>query len=56
MQEALRHSEAAAAAAAAAEQHAPPSSLGWDLLDIFRPNFGEDLHNFAGIEIQAKHS
>ena len=24
------------------------------LLDMFRPNFEEDHHNFAGIEIQAK--
>ena len=26
------------------------------LLYIFRPNCGEDLHNFAGIQIQAKQS
>ena len=26
------------------------------LLDIFRPNFEEDSHNFAGLEIQAKQS
>ena len=26
------------------------------ILDIFRPNFEEDHHNFAGIDIRAKHA